>query len=105
MNNFTQATSRTTGSATFGACNGQNERLFRINAGMCAEQALEHASQLMASAKNLTLLSALRSDDDGSIAWAAYYLGDMAKAIVDDVITGMQLRLVTNEPGTSSAMR
>lgn len=44
----------------------------------------------MASANKLTLLSALQEDDDGAMVWAAHYLGDMAKAIIDDVTAGLQ---------------
>jgi hypothetical protein len=91
----------TCGAATFGKCNAQNERLFRMNAGICAEHALELASLLMASANNLTLLSALHGDDDGSMVWAAHYLGDMAKAIIDDVTAGMGSSLTGGELSAS----
>ncbi|WP_311968363.1 DUF3077 domain-containing protein [Pseudomonas baltica] len=90
MNSILQSSNSTTGAATFGVCNSRNERLFRITPGICAEHALEHASLLMASANKLTLLSALQADDDGAMVWAAHYLGDMAKAIIDDVTAGLQ---------------
>jgi hypothetical protein len=95
----------THGAATFGRCNAQNQRLFRMNAGICAEHALEHASLLLASANNLTLLSALHGDDDGSMVWAAHYLGDMAKAIVDDVTAGLGSGLAGGEPSVSGDIR
>jgi hypothetical protein len=90
MNSILQASNGTTGAATFGVCNSQNERLFRITPGIGAAHALEHASLLMASANKLTLLSALQEGDDGAMVWAAHYLGDMAKAIIDDVTAGLQ---------------
>lgn len=80
----------TAGIATFGACDARNSTLFRVRAEICAEHALEHASLLIASANKLTLLSALQDDDDGAMVWAAHYLGDMAKAIIDDVTAGLQ---------------
>ncbi|MCP3752770.1 DUF3077 domain-containing protein [Pseudomonas sp. SBB6] len=45
--------------------------------GIPSEQALEHAS-----------LGA--SEEDPTLAWAAHLLGEMAKAIVDDVGLGLQ---------------
>lgn len=79
----------TSGVATFGSCNAQNQRLFRLNAGVLAHEALEHASLLMASANKLTLLGGL-DEDNCTMVWAAHYLGDMAKAIIDDVTVGLQ---------------
>lgn len=81
--------STTPGAATFGSCNQQNQRLFRLNPGICTEQALEHASQLMGCANTLTKLGGLE-EDSSTLAWAAHYLGDMAKAIIDDVTLGLQ---------------
>jgi hypothetical protein len=81
----------TPGAATFGSCNLQNQRLFRLNPGLCTEDALEHASVLMGCANTLTRLSGLEHDSS-TLAWAAHYLGDMAKAIIDDVALGMQTR-------------
>jgi hypothetical protein len=98
-------TTATRGAATFGKCNAQNESLFRMNAGICAEHALEHASLLMASANNLTLVSALHGDDDGSMVWAAHYLGDMAKAIIDDVTAGLGSSAADGEPSASRDIR
>jgi hypothetical protein len=79
----------TSGAATFGSCNAQSQRLFRLNAGVSAIEALEHASLLMASANRLTLLGG-RDEDHSTMVWAAHYLGDMAKAIIDDVTVGLQ---------------
>ncbi len=81
--------STTPGVATFGNCNLQNQRLFRLNPGICVEQALEHASVLMGCANTLTRLGGLE-EGSSTTAWAAHYLGDMAKAIIDDVTLGMQ---------------
>ena len=77
------------GAATFGNCNQQNQRLFRLNPGICAEEALEHASLLMGCANTLTHLRGLEQGTS-TLDWAAHYLGDMAQAIIDDVMLGMQ---------------
>ncbi|MNC76982.1 hypothetical protein D3C75_1288250 [compost metagenome] len=31
------------------------------------------------------------SDDNNALVWAAHYLGEQAKALVDDVTTGIQI--------------
>lgn len=79
----------TPGIATFASCNAQNQRLLRLNPGICAIEALEHASLLMASANQLTLLGN-DAEPNSTMIWAAHYLGDMAKAIIDDVTAGLQ---------------
>ena len=83
--------SHTHGAATFGSCGAANQRLFRINAGVPADLALEYASLLLASANKLTLLSSLENDN-AAMSWAAHYLGDMAKALIDDVAGGLQAK-------------
>ena len=79
----------TVGSATFAKCNAQNQPLFRINAGISCEEALEQASLLMDCVNKLTLLSGM--ENDNAVVWASHYLGEMAKAIIDDVTSGLQM--------------
>ena len=80
----------TTGRATFTRYNSTSPRLFRINPGVPCEQALEQASLIMGCVNQLTLLSA--TEEDPVVTWAAHCLGEMAKAIVDDVSLGLQQR-------------
>ncbi|MBP5090412.1 DUF3077 domain-containing protein, partial [Pseudomonas chlororaphis] len=48
----------------------------------------EHASLLLHLAKQLTLDAAMEPQAD-RYAWAAHYLGEMGKAVMDDVHTAM----------------
>jgi hypothetical protein len=80
----------TVGCATFAKCNAQNQPLFRINAGISCEEALEQASLLMDCVNKLTFLSGMENDN-ASMVWASHYLSEMAKAIIDDVTSGLQL--------------
>lgn len=61
--------------------------LFRITPGVPCDYALEQASTVMGCMNKLLLAGLL--DDDGDMMWAAYYLSEFAKAIVDDVGLGM----------------
>lgn len=78
----------TTGAATFGTCNAQNQRLFSVNPGISGVEAMEHASLLMNCVNTLSFLGAM---DDGSEAmrWASHYLSEMAKAVIDDLTLGL----------------
>ncbi|WP_439877294.1 DUF3077 domain-containing protein [Pseudomonas prosekii] len=62
-----------------------NEPLFRINAGVPVIEALTHASNLLHVAKMLASDAAMDRVTDRH-AWASYYLQDMSKAIIDDVV-------------------
>lgn len=79
----------TVGGASFGKCNAQNERLFSVNAGVCGEEALQHASLLLNCANTLSFLGAM-DDENEAMRWASHYLGEMAKAVIDDVTLGLQ---------------
>ncbi|MEJ3661263.1 DUF3077 domain-containing protein [Pseudomonas fragi] len=79
----------TVGGATFAKYNVQNQPLFRVNAGISCEEALEQASLLMDCVNKLTFLSGM--ENDNAVVWASHYLGEMAKAIIDDVTSGLQL--------------
>ena len=79
----------TVGGASFGKYNALNQRLFSVNAGVSAEEALQHASLLLNCVNTLSFLGAV---DDGNeeARWASHYLSEMAKAIIDDVTLGLQ---------------
>lgn len=81
---------KTLGVITFSPCGKQPNRhpLFRVSAGVPIRDALEHASELLHCSKLLALDAAM---DAGAnrYAWAAHYLGEMAKAVVDDLANGM----------------
>ncbi len=74
----------TLGVVTFGDY-GENEKpLFRVNAGMPLGEALEHASTLLYYAKKLAMEAAMDVRGE-QYAWAAHYLREMGKAVVDDL--------------------
>ncbi len=50
------------------------------------EDALEHASNLLGCANQLMLDAALGDGGKHSV-WAAHYLGDLAKAIIDSALS------------------
>ncbi|PJY96150.1 MULTISPECIES: DUF3077 domain-containing protein [Pseudomonas] len=79
----------TVGAATFAKCNSENQPLFRVNAGVSCEEALEQASLLMDCINKLTLMGGM-DDNNGALVWAAHYLGEQVKAVIDDVADGLQ---------------
>lgn len=80
----------TAGGATFSKHNSLNQPFFRVCPGISGEEALEQASVLMSCVNKLTQLAGV-SDDNNALVWAAHYLGEQAKALVDDVTTGIQI--------------
>jgi hypothetical protein len=72
----------TLGHATFSHVN--DLKLFRVNAGVPIEGALEMASLLQHYANELNLDAAM-SDQGERFSWPALYLGEMAKALIDDI--------------------
>ena len=79
----------TVGGASFGKYNAQNQCLFSVNAGVSAEEALQHASLLLNCVNTLSFLGAV-DDSNEALRWASHYLSEMAKAIIDDVTLGLQ---------------
>ena len=78
----------TLGVVTFGDY-GENEKpLFRVNAGMPLGEALEHASTLLYYAKKLAMEAAMDVRGE-QYAWAAHYLCEMGKAVVDDLMQAL----------------
>ncbi|WP_339546803.1 DUF3077 domain-containing protein [Pseudomonas sp. RA_35y_Pfl2_P32] len=74
----------TLGRAAFSRVNNTGQKLFRVNAGIPVEDALETISLLQHYANQLTLDAAM-SDQGERFSWPAFYLGEMAKALIDDV--------------------
>ncbi|AIR88129.1 DUF3077 domain-containing protein [Pseudomonas cremoricolorata] len=80
----------TAGDATFSNHNSSNLPFFRVCPGISGEEALEQASILMNCVNTLTQLASV-GDSNNALAWAAHYLGEQAKALVDDVTAGIQI--------------
>ena len=78
------------GNTTFSRVNATDLKLFRVNAGVPVEDALEMASLLQHYANELNLDAAL-SDKGERVSWPAPYLGQMAKALIDDISDAMYL--------------
>lgn len=77
----------TIGSVTFADC-GENKsdlKLFRVNAGVPIREALEHASHVIYYAKMLSLEAAIDPRAE-KFVFASHYLGEMGKAIIDDLL-------------------
>ncbi|EIK93136.1 hypothetical protein PMM47T1_28486 [Pseudomonas sp. M47T1] len=74
----------TAGVTSFARCGDGEHRLFSINPHIPANVALEYASMLQNCASQL-MLDAAMGEGERHIAWAAFYMGEMAAAIVDDV--------------------
>ncbi|MCF1489831.1 DUF3077 domain-containing protein [Pseudomonas sp. AA27] len=62
-------------------------RLFRVEPGNCASHAMEQASVLLDSARRASFIGVM--DNEPVLVWASHYLGDMAKALMDDAHMGM----------------
>jgi len=74
----------TIGRTDFLPANARGLKLFRVNAGIPVEDALELASQLQDHVNQLNRDAAM-SDQGERFSWPALYLGEMAKALLDDV--------------------
>lgn len=82
-------TSTTLGHATFSRVNASDlklfrVKLFRVNAGVPVEDALEMVSLLQHHANQLNFNAAM-SDHGELFSWPALYLAEMAKALIDDI--------------------
>ena len=77
------STSTTLGHATFSRVNATDLKLFRVNAGVPVD-ALEMVSLLQHHANQLTFDAAMSEQGD-RFSWPALYLGEMAKALIDDI--------------------
>ncbi|MEE1868835.1 DUF3077 domain-containing protein [Pseudomonas auratipiscis] len=61
--------------------------LFRISPGVPCDYALEQASTVLGCVHKLIQAGLL--DEDGEMMWAAYFLSEFAKALVDDAGLGI----------------
>ena len=68
----------------FSRVNATDLKLFRVNARIPVEDALEMVSLLQHHANQLTFDAAM-SDQGDRFSWPALYLGEMAKALIDDI--------------------
>ncbi|MGE7955375.1 DUF3077 domain-containing protein [Pseudomonas sp. NPDC089530] len=83
-----QASVKTLGFVTFGHCADPEQPLFRVNADVPLQQALEQASTLLYYAKKLALDAAMEEQGE-RYAWASHFLAEMGKAVIDDVCLGL----------------
>ncbi|MDF0730877.1 DUF3077 domain-containing protein [Pseudomonas entomophila] len=65
----------------------KGKHLFRVEPGNCADHALQQASELLDSARRASFIGVM--DDEPVLVWAAHYLSEMAKALMDDAHMGM----------------
>lgn len=79
---------KTQGFVTFGNCADPELTLFRVNADVPLEQALEQVSTLLYYAKKLALDAAMEEKGE-RYAWASHFLAEMGKAVIDDVGFGL----------------
>lgn len=77
----------TIGSVTFADCGEENSdmKVFRVNAGVPIREALEHASHLLYYSVMLSLEAAMDPRAE-RFAFASHYLGEMGKAVIDDLL-------------------
>ncbi|TWC74370.1 DUF3077 family protein [Pseudomonas sp. SJZ103] len=81
---------KTPGHTQFTKVNKEGRMLFRVNAGISIDEALEVASHLQFFANQFAFDAAM-TDNCERLSWASYYLGEMAKALIDDVTDGLFL--------------
>ncbi len=65
--------------------------LFQTCAGVPVKDALSRASDLLCLAKSLSEDAAFAKDTD-RYAWAAHFLTEMGKAVIDDVVNAVSPR-------------
>ncbi|AZF39671.1 hypothetical protein C4J88_4938 [Pseudomonas sp. R4-39-08] len=83
----TPSSAETIGAVTFADCGEEKEdlKLFRVNAGVPIREALDHASHVLYYSKILSLEAAMDPRAE-RFAFASHYLGEMGKAIIDDLL-------------------
>ncbi|AIL59852.1 DUF3077 domain-containing protein [Pseudomonas alkylphenolica] len=85
---MSKETGKTVGVVDFIRSEQSPTGLFRIAPGVPCDYALEQASTVLGCVHKLIQAGLL--DEDGEMMWAAYFLCEFAKSIVDDVGLGMQ---------------
>ena len=83
------STITTTGVASFCRCSTISASLFRVNPDIPATDALDQASVLMDCINRLTLIGGADAEN-GAPVWAAHYLGEQVKAIIDDLAASIR---------------
>lgn len=84
MSNNSAAKIRTTKVHPFFSCNIDKQALFSINPNIEIDDAISQASCFLSSALKIT--EDLAVDNGSAQAWAAYYLIEISKAIIDSAI-------------------
>jgi len=79
----------------FFSCTVQKDALFTIREGIEFEDALSQASCFLASALKIT--EDLAFDNDSAQAWAAHYLVEISKAIVDSALSSYEIGAKNND--------
>ena len=82
---------KTIGVQTFADCGEikSHLKLFRVNAGVPLREALEHAAHVLDCATTLSLEVAM-DPRNARLAFAAHYLCEMGKAVLDDLHLAIQ---------------
>jgi hypothetical protein len=75
---------KTLGTTPFGLYGPAGKHMFRVNPDIPASAALEYISMLQNCINELNLDYAM-GDRNLMAGWATYYLGEMSKALVDDL--------------------
>lgn len=84
-----QAEAKTIGYTPFHYCS--DRPLFRVNGGVPLNEALQQASDLLHLAYRFAEDATFERKTDRH-AWAAHYLMEMSKAVIDDVVKVMTVR-------------
>lgn len=90
MSNNSTKKIRQTKEYAFFSCSVNKESLFTIRAGLDLEDALSQASCFLASALKITEDLAFEGDSTQAQAWAAYYLIEISKAVVDSALSSYE---------------
>ncbi|UZE84762.1 DUF3077 domain-containing protein [Pseudomonas viciae] len=93
-----QTEAKTIGYTPFHYCS--DRALFRVNGGVPLQEALERASDLLHLAYRLAEDATFERKTD-RYAWAAHYLMEMSKAVIDDVVKVMTPRPTESKHSTS----
>jgi hypothetical protein len=84
MSNNSSKKIRFTKQVAFFSCNTDKQALFNVRQGIALDDALSQASVFLSSALKITEEMAI--ENDSAIAWAAHYLTEISKAIVDSAL-------------------
>ncbi|PWB33109.1 hypothetical protein DCO48_10620 [Pseudomonas sp. SDI] len=85
----------TTAHATFGSCSGSHAPLFAVREGVDMEDALVHISVLVKAAYETNVQACEKAGDElRGLLWAGQHSLEMAKALTDAVLDGVEARQV-----------